>query len=59
MILTSPKQKRIVIEYAIHLLFKMTNNEAEYKEMLVELRLARSLNVERIHIYSDSQLIIT
>lgn len=48
----------ISIEYTIHLSFKATNNEAEYEALLARLCLARSLNIEKIHIYSNSQLII-
>lgn len=58
LILISPEPERIPIEYVIYLSFKVTNNEAKYKALLVGLRLAKLLNVEKIHIYSNSQLII-
>lgn len=58
LILTSLKPKCIIIEYAIHLSFKVTNNKAEYEALLTRLCIANSLNVKKIHIYSDSQLIV-
>lgn len=58
LILTSPKPKHIIIEYAINLSFKVTNNKAEYEVLLVGLYLNKSLNVKMIHIYNDSQLIV-
>lgn len=53
-----PKPEHITIEYTIHLSFRATNNEAKYKALLARLFLARSLNVEKINIYNDSQLIV-
>lgn len=58
LILMSLEPESIAIEYAIHLLFRTTNNEAKYEALLVGLRLAKSLNVENIHIYNNSQLIV-
>ena len=36
----------------------MLNNEAEYKALIVGLRLAKELQARSIQIYSDSQLVI-
>ena len=45
-ILQSPKGDRL--EYAIHLQFYTTNNEAKYEALLRGLELAKSLGVEPI-----------
>lgn len=58
LILTSPKPKGIIIKYAIHLLFKVTNIEAKYEALLTKLCLAKLFNVKRMHIYSNLQIII-
>lgn len=58
LIFTSPNLEYVSIEYAIHLSFKATNNEAEYETLLIGLHLAKLLGVMRMHIYSDSQFII-
>lgn len=58
LILISPELEHILIEYAIHLSFKAMNNEAEYEAFLARLRIARALGVTRMHVYSNSQLIV-
>ena len=42
------------IEHAIRMGFKTINNEAEYEILLVNLRVATTLKVESLDIYSDS-----
>ena len=37
----------------------MSNNEAEYEALLAGLRAARSLKVDRISVFCDSQLIVS
>jgi ribonuclease HI len=37
---------------------KMTNNEAEYKAVLLGLELARSLKAETVEIVTDSQVVV-
>ncbi|XP_022875567.1 uncharacterized protein LOC111394008 [Olea europaea var. sylvestris] len=39
--------------------FKATNNAAEYKALLAGLRLAKEMQVRRLHINSDSQLVVS
>ena len=56
LILTSPEG--IDIEYALRFGFHATNNEAEYKAVIVGLNLAHSLEVDQLEIYSDSQLVV-
>lgn len=42
------------VQQAIHFQFKATNNESEYEAILAGLRLAWSLEVQRLVIFSDS-----
>ncbi|XP_074342244.1 uncharacterized protein LOC141679723 [Apium graveolens] len=44
------------IQQAITFAFKSTNNQAEYEALLSGLRLAKSLGVRSLTIYSDSQI---
>lgn len=46
------------ISYALRLAFKVTNNEAEYKAMIIGLKLAWEIGINDICVYSDSQLVI-
>ena len=54
--LTSPEG--IDIEYALRFGFHTSNNEAEYEAVIAGLNLAHSLEVDRLEICSDSQLIV-
>ncbi|XP_074352791.1 uncharacterized protein LOC141691943 [Apium graveolens] len=56
LILSSPNG--FTIQQAITFAFKATNNQAEYEALLSGLRLARSLGVRRLIIYSDSQIVV-
>ncbi|XP_074323622.1 uncharacterized protein LOC141660529 [Apium graveolens] len=47
-----------IIQQAITFAFKTTNNQAEYEALLSGLRLAKSLGVKRLIIYSDSQIVV-
>lgn len=42
------------LEYAIQFEFNVTNNKAEYEVLLIELRLARALEVKQVRVNSDS-----
>ena len=42
------------MKYAIHIGFKVTNNEAEYEALLAELKVAIELGVEFLDAFSDS-----
>ena len=46
------------MEYAIHLQFQTTNNEAEYEALLQDLELVKSLGVESVLVQGDSQLVM-
>ncbi|KAL8099799.1 hypothetical protein AgCh_032162 [Apium graveolens] len=56
LILSSPGG--FTIQQAITFAFKATNNQAEYEALLSGLRLAKSLGVRRLTIYSDSQIVV-
>ena len=46
------------MEYAIRIVFKATNNEAEYKALLASLRVIIELELESLDVYNDSQLMV-
>ena len=56
MILTSPKG--IDVEYALRFDFNASNNEAEYKVIIVGLNLAHSMEADQLEVSSDSQLVV-
>lgn len=55
-ILTSPEGFKV--QQTIRFWFKATNNEAKYEAILDGLQLAKSLEVQRLAIFSDSQLVV-
>ena len=56
LILTTPEG--IDIEYALRFGFHTSNNEVEYEVVIAGLNLAHSLEVDRLEICSDSQLVV-
>ena len=46
------------MKYVFQILFKVSNNEAEYEALLHGLRLVVSLGIKRLLVYGDSLLII-
>ncbi|XP_070675247.1 uncharacterized protein [Malus domestica] len=46
-----------MLKMAITLGFKESNNEAEYKALMVDLRMAQDLAIKKLAIHFDSQLI--
>lgn len=56
LILISPKNFQV--KQAVRLDFKATNNQAEYEALIAGLNLVKSLEVNHISIFSDSQLVI-
>ena len=56
LVLQTPSSKQM--EYAIRMEFKATNNEAEYENLLVRLRVATELEVDSPDAFSDSQLVV-
>ncbi|XP_077223439.1 uncharacterized protein LOC143857051 [Tasmannia lanceolata] len=49
---------RFLVEYALKLDLKASNNEAEYEALLAGLSLALELEADRLKAHSDSQLIV-
>ncbi|XP_077222096.1 uncharacterized protein LOC143855935 [Tasmannia lanceolata] len=47
-----------MLEYALRLDFKASNNEAEYEAFLAGLSLAMELGAGKLKVYSDSQLVV-
>jgi ribonuclease HI len=47
-----------VLNYALHLIFPMTNNIVEYEAMIVGLKLVKELGAREVRLYSDSQLAV-
>jgi ribonuclease HI len=46
------------LKYVFQILFKISNNEAEYEALLHRLHLAVSLGIKRLLIYGDSLLVV-
>nr|XP_027126139.1 uncharacterized protein LOC113742510 [Coffea arabica] len=47
-----------VCSYALRFDFPATNNEAEYEVLIAGLQLARRLGAQRIHVRTDSELVV-
>ncbi|XP_074350084.1 uncharacterized protein LOC141689632 [Apium graveolens] len=56
LILSSPDG--FTIQQAITFAFKATNNQDEYEALFSGLKLAKSLGVKRLIVYSDSQIVV-
>jgi len=52
----SPKGEQL--KYMFQILFKVSNNEAEYEAPLYGLRLVVSLGIKRLLVYGDSLLVV-
>jgi ribonuclease HI len=52
----SPKGEQL--KYVLQILWKVSNNEAEYEALLHGLRLAISLGIKRLLVYGDSAVVI-
>ena len=50
--------KGIKLEHSFKLGFKASNNEAEYKALLAELRVVSDLGAKEVKVYSDSRLLV-
>lgn len=53
--ITSPKGSRLF--YALKYTFPISNNESKYEVVLARLRVARTLHIQKLHIFTDSQVI--
>ena len=52
----SPKGEQL--KYVLQLLFKATNNAAEYETLIHDPRIAITLGIKRLLAYGDSKVII-
>ncbi|XP_077251714.1 uncharacterized protein LOC143890925 [Tasmannia lanceolata] len=57
LVITGPDN--FIVEYALRLDFKASNNEVEYEALIVGIALAAELRVSRIRVHSDSQLVVS
>ena len=48
----------IITEYALCFEFPTINNGAEYEALIVGLKITKELEVDRLQVYSDSQLVV-
>ena len=56
LVLLSPE--KVVIEKSLRLDFSATNNEAEYKALLVGMAIVQRMGVKSIKLFSDSRLVV-
>ncbi|XP_077226244.1 uncharacterized protein LOC143859415 [Tasmannia lanceolata] len=56
LVITGPDN--FIAEYALRIDFKASNNEAEYEALITGIALAAELQVSRIRVHSDSQLVV-
>ena len=50
--------ERIRVEHSFRLGFKASNNEVEYKALLIGLRAILNLGDQEVEVYSDSRLVV-
>ena len=50
--------KGTVTEYTLRFNFKASNNQAKYEALLVDLKIAKELEVNKLKVFTDSQLIV-
>jgi len=55
-VIINPKGKRL--EHSFRLGFRASNNEAEYKVLLVGLKAIRDMGAREVKVYSDSWLVV-
>ena len=51
--------KGIKLEHSFKLVFKASNNEAEYEALLAGLRAVLDIGAREVEIYSDSRLVVS
>ena len=55
-VLISPKGMKTTLSF--NLAFKCTNNQAEYKALVIGLEILMELGVQEVHIIGDYQLVL-
>ena len=56
LVIISPK--RIIIEKSLRLGFSATNNETEYKALLVRMTMVQKMGGKVVEVFSDSRLVV-
>ena len=56
LVLVSPE--KITIEKSLRLGFSATNNEAEYKALLMGMMMVQKMGRKTVKVYSDSKLVV-
>lgn len=56
-VLRYPKQAEIL--QAIQFGYCISNNEVEYEALLIKMCLTLDLSISQLHVYSDSQLVVS
>lgn len=46
--------KGIVTKYALWFTFKASNNQAEYKSLIIGLKVAKELDIKKLKVFTDS-----
>ena len=56
LVIVSPE--KIIIEKSLRLGFSVTNNEAEYEVLLVEMAMVKKMGGKAVEVFSDSRLVV-
>ena len=56
LVLVSPE--KITIEKSLRLSFSVTNNEAEYEALLMEMAMVQKMGGKAVKVFSDSKLVV-
>jgi len=46
------------LEYALHFVFQVSNNQAEYEALLAGLRIINELGIDQLRVFSNSHLVV-
>lgn len=49
----------VVVEYTLHFLFKVTNNQSKHEALLAGLKLVKELGVKHLRVFTDLQLVVS
>ena len=50
--------EKITIEKSLRLSFSVTNNEAEYEALLMEMAMVQKMGGKAVKVFSDSKLVV-
>ena len=51
--------EKIIIKKSLRLIFSATNNEAEYKALLVGMAMVQKMGGRTVEVFSDSRLVVS